>query len=336
VAASQAVQRAQTRVTTDYLAILAPLPLQWRVDDCLRTKLAKRRNTDPVSFVPRCALEMPRMCPAKVDAVVCPRIDDLPPGRRRVRARGAKTKKASGSEPSADIVQARATDGFRKSPPVATRHSIGRVLRILRKEAPGWNAPVLSLMAAERRDPFRTLIGCLLSLRTKDQATAIAAPRLFARADTPSEMLGLSQTELEVLIYPVGFYRTKARVIRQICRDLLDRFDGRVPDRIEDLLTLNGVGRKTANLVVTEAFRKPGICVDTHVHRISNRWGLIRTATPDKSETALRQVLPRRYWIEYNSILVAFGQTICQPISPWCSRCPVSHFCPRIGVVRSR
>jgi len=206
----------------------------------------------------------------------------------------------------------------------------------LRKASPGWNAPVLTLMAAERRDPFLTLIGCILSLRTKDQATAIAAPRLFAHADTPSKMLELSTSEIECLIFPVGFYRTKARVILQICRDLLNRFGGQVPDSIDSLLTLKGVGRKTANLVVTEVFGKPGICVDTHVHRISNRWGLIQTVTPEKSETALREVLPRRYWIEYNSILVAFGQTICQPVSPWCSRCPVAHLCPRISVVRSR
>jgi endonuclease III len=220
--------------------------------------------------------------------------------------------------------------------PSVTRESIAGVLRILRKAAPGWNAPVLTLMAAERRDPFLTLIGCILSLRTKDQTTALAAPRLFVRADTPSNMLKLSQVEIEGLIYPVGFYRTKARVILQICRDLLARFEGRVPNRIDQLLTLKGVGRKTANLVVTEAFGKPGICVDTHVHRISNRWGLIKTATPEKSEAALREVLPRSYWIEYNSILVAFGQTICQPVSPWCSRCPVSHLCPRLHVVRSR
>ena len=206
----------------------------------------------------------------------------------------------------------------------------------MRKAAPGWNAPLLALMAAERRDPFLTLIGCILSLRTKDQATAIAAPRLFERADKPSQMLELPPSEIERLIYPVGFYRTKARVIRQICEELLHRYHGKVPDRIDDLLTLKGVGRKTANLVVTEAFGKPGICVDTHVHRISNRWALIHTTKPAESEEALREVLPRRYWIEYNAIVVAFGQTICQPVSPWCSRCPVSHLCPRVGVVRSR
>jgi endonuclease III len=222
-----------------------------------------------------------------------------------------------------------------KIPPVSGA-TISKVLRILRKAAPGWNAPVLTLMAAERRDPFLTLIGCILSLRTKDETTAVAAPRLFARADTPHAMLELGADEIATLIYPVGFYRTKARVVLQICRDLLERFDAKVPDDIDLLLTLKGVGRKTANLVVTEAFGKPGICVDTHVHRISNRWGLVKSATPEKTEARLREVLPRRHWLEYNAILVAFGQTICQPLSPWCSRCPVPHFCPRIGVSRSR
>src|SRR5262249_47344305 len=158
-----------------------------------------------------------------------------------------------------------------------------------------------------------TLIGCILSLRTKDETTAVAAPRLFRRASTPAAMIELAPDEISRLIYPVGFYRTKARVVLGISRDLIEKFDGKVPDRIDDLLTLNGVGRKTANLVVTEAFGKPGICVDTHVHRISNRWGIVKTVTAVKTEAALREVLPRRYWIEYNSLLVAFGQTLCQP-----------------------
>ena len=217
-----------------------------------------------------------------------------------------------------------------------TSATIGRALTILRREARGWNAPVLTLMAAEKHDPFLTLIGCILSLRTNDKTTAVAAPRLFARARTPHEMLAMEPREIEELIYPVGFYRSKARGIREICRDLIDRFDGRVPDEIDQLVTLKGVGRKTANLVVTEFFRKPGICVDTHVHRISNRWGLVATKTADHTETALRAVLPRRYWIEYNSLVVAFGQTLCHPTSPWCSRCPLAKICPRIGVVRSR
>jgi len=222
------------------------------------------------------------------------------------------------------------------APPPITSATIGRALRILRKAAPGWNAPVLTLMAAEKRDPFLTLIGCILSLRTKDETTAIAAPRLFARASTPAAMLQLAPEEIAGLIYPVGFYRTKARVILDICRDLIANFAGGVPNSIDELLTLRGVGRKTANLVVTEAFRKPGICVDTHVHRISNRWGFVKAPAPDKTEAALREVLPRRYWLEYNWLLVAFGQTLCQPVSPWCSRCPLARLCPRIGVIRSR
>jgi endonuclease-3 len=213
---------------------------------------------------------------------------------------------------------------------------VGRALAVLRREAAGWNAPIVSFIAVQHRDPFRTLISCILSLRTKDATTAAASSRLFARAHTPEAMLALSLKTLERLIYPVGFYRTKARVIRGISRDLIEKFDGRVPDEIDELLTLKGVGRKTANLVVTEAYAKPGICVDTHVHRISNRWGLVRTKTPDKTEIALRAVLPLRHWIEYNGILVAFGQTICHPTSPWCSRCKIAALCPRIGVEHSR
>ena len=220
--------------------------------------------------------------------------------------------------------------------PAFTARATGAALKILRREAAGWNAPILNLISAEEENPFKTLIGCILSLRTKDQTTAIAAPRLFALAGNPQAMLALEPEELERAIYPVGFYRTKARVIRDICRDLIERFEGRVPDRIDALLTLKGVGRKTANLVVTQAFRKPGICVDTHVHRISNRWGLVRTKTPEHTEAALRKVLPRRYWIEYNGLLVAFGQTICQPVSPYCSRCSLASRCPKIGVTRSR
>jgi len=217
-----------------------------------------------------------------------------------------------------------------------TGKSVAKLLRVLEKEAPKWNAPIVALAAQQNQSPFLTLIGCILSLRTKDQMTAIACERLFAQARTPEAMLAIAPRALEKLIYPVGFYRTKARVIRGICRDLIEKFGGEVPDDIDDLLTLAGVGRKTANLVVTQAFRKPGICVDTHVHRISNRWGLVASKTPDKTEMALREVLPRRHWIDYNTILVAFGQTLCQPVSPWCTRCPIARACPKIGVVHSR
>jgi endonuclease-3 len=180
------------------------------------------------------------------------------------------------------------------------------------------------------------LVACILSLRTHDRTTGPAAVRLFAAADTPSAMLALSPRTIEGLIYPVGFYRTKARVIIGLCQDVLERFDGRVPDDIDALLTLKGVGRKTANLVVTLGYGKPGICVDTHVHRISNRLGYIRTRDPEATEIALRARLPRRYWIGYNDLLVAFGQNICTPISPRCSICPVSELCPRVGVTSAR
>ena len=220
--------------------------------------------------------------------------------------------------------------------PGVTGKTVAKLLRVLAKEAPKWNAPIVALAAQQNQSPFLTLIGCILSLRTKDEMTAVAAPRLFAHADNPDAMLKLPVEKIAEVIYPVGFYRTKAGVIRGICRDLIDKFGGEVPDNLDDLLSLNGVGRKTANLVVTQAFRKPGICVDTHVHRISNRWGLVASKTPDQTEMALRQVLPRRHWIDYNTTLVAFGQTLCQPVSPWCSRCPIEAECPRIGVVHSR
>jgi endonuclease III len=230
----------------------------------------------------------------------------------------------------------RARPGLKAAVPVFNARAAGAALKVLRREAPQWNAPILNLISAEEDDPFKTLIGCILSLRTKDQTTAVAAPRLFALADTPQRMLELTPAALEKAIYPVGFYRTKTAVIRDICRNLMERFGGQVPDKIDALLTLKGVGRKTANLVVTQAFHKPGICVDTHVHRISNRWGLVRTRTPEHTEAALRKVLPRRYWIEYNGLLVAFGQSICQPVSPFCSKCSLAVRCPRIGVDRSR
>lgn len=192
------------------------------------------------------------------------------------------------------------------------------------------------MVATESRDPFRVLIACILSLRTQDTTTGPAAARLFALADRPPAMLRLTPRQIERAIYPVGFYRTKARAIRAICRALIERFAGRVPETIDELLTLTGVGRKTANLVVTMGYGKPGICVDTHVHRISNRLGYVRTRTPEKTEAALRQRLPRRYWIGYNDLLVSFGQNVCTPISPHCSRCPVRALCRRVGVTSSR
>jgi endonuclease-3 len=180
------------------------------------------------------------------------------------------------------------------------------------------------------------LIACLLSLRTQDTTTGPAAARLFSLADTPSGLSRVPVRTIERAIYPVGFYRTKARVLAELSRDLLERFGGAVPDDIDRLLTLNGVGRKTANLVVTLGFGKPGICVDTHVHRITNRLGWVRTRTPDETEAALRARLPRRYWIELNDLLVTFGQNVCTPVSPRCSACPVRPCCARVGVTTAR
>lgn len=206
----------------------------------------------------------------------------------------------------------------------------------VREAVQGGDAPAVTLIAQRHRDPFRTLVSTLLSLRTKDAVTAEASRRLFERAADPQAVLELSEAEIARLIYPVGFYRTKARRLREVARALLERHGGRVPDSLEELLELPGVGRKTANLVLTEAFRKPGICVDTHVHRIVNIWGFVTTRSPDETEQALRAKLPRRHWLEINELLVRFGQTICLPVSPWCSRCPVAERCPRLGVGRSR
>jgi endonuclease-3 len=215
--------------------------------------------------------------------------------------------------------------------------TMSRVVARLRAAMPTWKVTALTEVAeTTARDPFRILIGCLLSLRTRDDTTGPAAARLFALAATPQAMLRLPRRQIERAIFPVGFYRTKARVIHRVCRELAERFEGRVPAELEALLGLPGVGRKTANLVVTYAFGLPGICVDTHVHRITNRLGFVRTTTPERTEWALRAKLPRRYWIELNDLLVAFGQNICQPISPRCSVCPVARSCHRVGVRRSR
>jgi endonuclease-3 len=213
---------------------------------------------------------------------------------------------------------------------------IDRIVRTLQGTAGQWNPTALTAVAQDSRDPFRILISCLISLRTKDEVTAEASARLFRLARTPRAMLALPAARIARAIYPAGFYRTKAKTIRGLCRSLLERHGGKVPDDLETLLTLKGVGRKTANLVITIGFGKPGICVDTHVHRISNRLGIVATRNPEQTEFALRQVLPHRYWIPYNDLLVTFGQNVCKPISPLCSTCPVKTLCPRIGVEKHR
>src|SRR5512146_477625 len=213
---------------------------------------------------------------------------------------------------------------------------IHSAIRILRREVPKWDTPIVTLMAETYESPFRVLISCILSLRTQDATTAQASHRLFALADTPQAMLKLTTQKIAKLIYPVGFYRTKAKVIRDVCQVVMRDYSGRVPDEIDELLKLKGVGRKTANLVVTLGYRKPGICVDTHVHRISNRWDYVKTTTPEKTEFALRKKLPKKYWLVINDLLVTFGQNQCVPISPKCSTCPLNHLCDRVGVGKSR
>ncbi len=207
---------------------------------------------------------------------------------------------------------------------------------ILHQVVHDFTVPVITEIAEQSRDPFRGLITTMLSLRTKDATTDQAAARLFALAETPEQMLQLTYDQIVSAIYPVGFYRIKAGNILKVCRRLVEDYDGRVPDEIDELVTLPGVGRKVANLVVTIGYGKPGICVDTHVHRITNRWGYVQTKTPEQTEMALRAKLPAEYWIEINELLVRFGQRICLPTSPRCSICPLFKYCDRVGVVRSR
>jgi endonuclease-3 len=210
---------------------------------------------------------------------------------------------------------------------------IDRALQVLRRETRKWKVPAVGAVAGK---PFPVLVSTLISLRTKDAVTMPASARLLALAGTPEKLAALDVRTIEKAIYPASFFRVKARTLKSAARDVLDRFGGRVPRDVDVLCTIKGVGRKTANLVATLGWDEPGICVDTHVHRISNIWGYVRTKNPDATELALRRKLPRRHWKTYNDLLVAFGQNLCVPVSPWCSRCPVSELCPRRGVKRSR
>ena len=209
-------------------------------------------------------------------------------------------------------------------------------MKIMEKRYVEFKDPIVTEIAERTRDPFRILISTILSLRTKDEVTAEASKRLFQVADTPEKILNLKTNRIERLIYPVGFYKTKAKRLKQVCRILVEEYNGRVPDSLDELLRLPGVGRKTANLVITLGYGKPGICVDTHVHRISNRLGYVDTKTPEQTEMELRKKLPRKWWIKYNDLLVTWGQNICTPISPRCSICPVAKYCEKKGVKKSR
>ena len=213
---------------------------------------------------------------------------------------------------------------------------IHEAMAILSDAVKGWVTPAVTIVATRDHDPFKVLISCILSLRTRDQTTAQASARLFGLADTPEKLSRLSVAQIETAIYPVGFYRVKALQILDISRQLAERHAGRVPDELDALLNFKGVGRKTANLVLTLGFGKQGICVDIHVHRICNRWGYVATRSPEQTEMALRKKLPPEYWIVINDLLVTFGQNQCTPVSPRCSNCPVYRLCDRVGVVRFR
>jgi len=208
--------------------------------------------------------------------------------------------------------------------------NISEVLSIVRKTVSKFERPAVSVVADG--DPFKVLIATILSARTKDEVTIKASRKLFSAADNPYDMIKLGEKKISELIYPVGFYRNKAKNIVQICKELIEKYGGKVPDTMEELLKLKGVGRKTANLVLILGYDKMGICVDTHVHRITNRWGYVKTKTPEETEMELRKKLPKKHWKEINELLVSFGQHICKPVKPQCNTCPVQKLCPRIGV----
>ena len=208
-------------------------------------------------------------------------------------------------------------------------------LKKLKKAVRKFRTPSVTVIA-KKNDPFAVLVSCIISLRTRDEVTELASARLFALAKLPAELLELSNAKIEKAIYPAAFYRNKTKSLKELCQVLVKEYSGKVPDKLEQLLKLKGVGRKTANLTLILGHNKPGICVDIHVHRISNRWGYVKTKSPDETEMVLREILPKRFWKGYNDLLVSFGQNLCKPVSPFCSSCPVEDQCPKIGVNRSR
>ncbi|MFN3947793.1 MAG: endonuclease III domain-containing protein [Aquificaceae bacterium] len=207
------------------------------------------------------------------------------------------------------------------------REDLPKVIEIMKREYPKWHAPIVKLIAQKRRDPFSALVCALLSTRTRDETTAEVCKRFLQRVKEPKDLLEMGLEELQSLIYPVGFYRNKAKQLKELASQLMEEFGGKVPDSMEDLLKLRGVGRKVANIVLSEGFNKPAIAVDTHVHRISNRWSLVKTKNPEETEKALMEILPVEHWRDFNRLLVAFGQTICKPIKPKCQECPVRDWC---------
>lgn len=217
--------------------------------------------------------------------------------------------------------------------------NIEPIMKILIKHFDYKNRTTLNRMRGENQNketPFKILVSCLLSLRTQDKNTEKTSKALFEIADTPEKILNLSDKRLEKTIFSSGHYKKKAQTLKSVSRDLIEKFNGRVPEKKEELLSIKGIGPKTANIVLAFAFNKPVLPIDTHCHRIPNRLGWVQTKTPEKTETELEKILPKKYWKEFNGIFVLFGKTICQPVSPLCSQCPINKYCPKIGVKRSR
>lgn len=215
------------------------------------------------------------------------------------------------------------------------KHKIEKIMKILMKEFEPYAKPTVRRTSSEN-DPFRTLISCLLSLRTQDKNTAKASASLFAVADTPQKIINLPVKKLEKLIYSSGYYKNKAKSIKHVCNVLLEKYNGKVPETKKELLSIKGIGPKTANIVLCFAYGKCVIPVDTHVHRIPNRLGLVKTKKPEETELKLMELFPKKYWREINTTFILFGKNICLPISPKCSICPLNKLCPRIGVEKHR
>lgn len=210
------------------------------------------------------------------------------------------------------------------------------IIKVLEESYKNSSSPSVTLIAERTADPFNVLISAIISTRTKDQVTLSSSKRLFEKVKNFSDIQKISSNDIEKLIYPAGFYKTKARRIKEIANIIENSFHGKIPDTLELLLTLPGVGRKIANLVLSLGFDKPGLCVDTHVHRITNRLGWVNTKKPDDTEFALRIIIPQNDWRKLNDYLVSYGQTICRPISPFCSICRLNSVCPKINVDKMR
>lgn len=214
--------------------------------------------------------------------------------------------------------------------------NIPLIMSILEKHFNYTQRTTLNRMRMEKADPFKILISCLLSLRSRDETTERISNELFQIADSPQKLSNIPIKKLEGIIYSTGHYHKKALTLKHVSEELLNRFEGLVPDNKEELLSIKGIGPKTANIVLNFAFNQEYIPVDVHVHVTANRLGWVKTKTAEKSEQELIKILPKKYWFEINGIFVLFGRTICITTSPWCSRCPVKRYCPRIGVIRSR